>query len=298
MYLKDSVELRVKHGSTNRRGMGEVARAWLSLTAVFGVMLVMLQSNDSASAAGSQRAMGTSVSVPTGMGPTVTTGEQTAIFPQDDATINGTIEGSPGQATADFEYGLSTAYGLTSETQDITIPTDGSLTVSAPLTGLSLETTYHFRLSVTQDGITYYGNDRQFTTSGSATPVGASDEPPKTPGSTNREPQPNSPLVPTAAPRVALLGVVWRRGRLVVTIRCLGTTSQRCHGSGVLREKKRPGSHPLAVARIQASVTGGHTVHIVAKRLTSSAELHSMDAHTLVLTFNMKQSTAVASPAH
>jgi hypothetical protein len=298
MYRKDSLEARVEQGSPNRRGVSKITRVRLSvsliaLTAVFGVMLAILQSKDSASAADNQQTVETSMSGPTGMTPTVITGEQTAIFPQDDATINGTVEGGPGQATADFEYGLSTAYGLTSETQDITIPTVGPLTISAPLTGLSLETTYHFRLAVTQNGITYYGNDRQFTTQGPATPVGLSGEPatgsvsppaqtPKTPGSTNTGPQSNSP-------RVALLSAMWRHGQLVVTIRCLGTTSQRCRGSGVLTAKKHPGSRPLAIARIRASVTGGHTVHIVAKPLTSSAKFHSMDTHTLALTFSMKQ---------
>jgi hypothetical protein len=291
--------VHVKHGSTNRRCVSEMIRVRLSvsLIALFGVMLVIiLQSNGSASAAGSQQATKASVN-----GPTVTTGEQTRFFPQDTATINGTVEGSPGQATTDFEYGLSTAYGLTSETQDITIPTNGPLTVSAELTGLSIETTYHFRLAVTQDGTTYYGNDRQFMTHGAVPPAGVSGEtatgpvpspaqPPKTPGSSNTESQTNSP-------RVALLGVIWRRGRLVVTIRCLGLASQRCRGSGVLTEKKRPGSHPLAVARIQASVTGGQTVQIVAKRLTSSAKFNSLNAHTLALTFNTTQSSVVARPA-
>jgi hypothetical protein len=298
MHWKDNPEVRVKHGPTDRR-VGEMASVRLlvsliALTAVFGMMLVMLQN----SAAASQQATQTSVTGPTDMAPTVTTGEQSVFFPQDDATLNGAVEGSPGQATADFEYGLSTEYGLASETQEITIPTDGPLSVSTPLTGLSLETTYHYRLVIAQDGVTYYGNDRQFTTHGPVPIAGVSGEPSKTPESTNTESQPNSPLVSTAAPRVALLGAVWRRGQLVVTIRCLGTTSQRCHGSGILTEKKRPGGHPLAVARIQASVTGGHTAHIVAKRLTSRTKLHSMDAHTLILTFNMKQSTAVASPAH
>ncbi len=301
MHWKDNLGLHMKHGSMKRRGVGEMIRVRLSmslivLTAIFGIMLAILQSNDSASAASSQQTSATSMSGPTGTTPTVTSDElffNAEFF----ASVKGTVEGGPGQATADFEYGLSTAYGLTSEPEDVTIPTDGPLTVYGQFRGLSRETTYYFRLAVTQNGIAYYGNDGQFTTLASEptyTPVGgATGEPatgsvpppaqtPKTPGSTNTEPQ-------SISPRVALLGATWRHGRLIVTIRCLGTTSQRCRGSGVLTEKKRPGTHPLAVAGIQVSVTGGHTVHIVAKRLTSNAKFHSMDAHTLALTFDMKQ---------
>jgi hypothetical protein len=70
------------------------------------------------------------------------------------ATLNGTVDGA---TTEHFEYGTTTAYGLTTAPQAVT---DGA--VSAPVTGLTVDTVYHYRI-VADTGV---GEDRTFRTAG------------------------------------------------------------------------------------------------------------------------------------
>jgi len=60
-----------------------------------------------------------------------------------------------------FEYGLTTAYGYETTPQEMT----STGPFSFPLTGLSPNTTYHFRAKAVGNG-TSYGLDKSFTTSG------------------------------------------------------------------------------------------------------------------------------------
>jgi hypothetical protein len=68
------------------------------------------------------------------------------------ATLNGTVDES---ATAYFEYGTTTGYGLTTPPQRVD---EGA--VSAPITGLTAQTTYHYRIVAGGE----MGQDRTFTT--------------------------------------------------------------------------------------------------------------------------------------
>jgi autotransporter-associated beta strand protein len=75
------------------------------------------------------------------------------------------LEGSVlpnGRATVFFQYGPTPAYGSATPGQDIsgTVP----LTIQAPLSGLSQETTYHFRIGITTGAGTIFGQDMVFTT--------------------------------------------------------------------------------------------------------------------------------------
>jgi hypothetical protein len=81
------------------------------------------------------------------------------------ATLNGTADGA---GTVHFEYGTTTSYGLTTRTQTVT----GSGPVSATVTGLTAETTYHFR--IVQDGDP--GADRTFTTAANPRPPAISSQ--------------------------------------------------------------------------------------------------------------------------
>lgn len=72
-------------------------------------------------------------------------------------------------ATVVFQYGGSASYGSTTPVQ--TIAGSGPQTVSATVTGLSRNTTYHFRVRVTNSVGTVNGPDRTFTTL-SAPPAG------------------------------------------------------------------------------------------------------------------------------
>ena len=82
------------------------------------------------------------------------------------ATLNGTVDG-PGQVY--FEYGTTaTPYGLTTTPQTVT----GAGPVSATVSGLTAETTYHYRIRVGADA----GADRTFTTAANPKPPAVSDQ--------------------------------------------------------------------------------------------------------------------------
>ena len=97
------------------------------------------------------------------------------------ATLNGTYYmNGTAISSAYFEYGTSTSYG---NTKTLTTPTNTTLgvieSVSDNLTGLSSNTTYHYRLVITVGSITVPGNDMTFTTKPvvdtlTATPTGSS----------------------------------------------------------------------------------------------------------------------------
>jgi hypothetical protein len=75
------------------------------------------------------------------------------------ATLNGTVDPNGEEASYTFEYGTTTEYGLTTEPQTVAAG-DEPVPVTAELTGLSADTTYHYRL-VSGD---VQGADATFTT--------------------------------------------------------------------------------------------------------------------------------------
>jgi hypothetical protein len=78
------------------------------------------------------------------------------------ATLNGSVDPHGLTTTVYFQYGTTTSYGHTTASQTKTGNTYQS--VSALISGLSGNTTYHFRIKATNSGGTRYGNDRTFTT--------------------------------------------------------------------------------------------------------------------------------------
>ncbi|MBI3572397.1 hypothetical protein HY091_02615, partial [Candidatus Kaiserbacteria bacterium] len=94
--------------------------------------------------------------------PTVTTGSASSISGSS-ATLNGTVNPNGVTATAWFEYGTTTSYGSSTATQNIAAGTT-AVAVSAAISGLSANTTYHFRIDATNNGGTSNGSDASFTT--------------------------------------------------------------------------------------------------------------------------------------
>ena len=96
--------------------------------------------------------------------PIVVTGAATLIT-DTTATLNGTVNPAGSATTYQFQYGLTTAYGSTT-----TAASAGSgftaVPESASLTGLTLGTVYHFRVTATNAAGTSNGADATFTTSG------------------------------------------------------------------------------------------------------------------------------------
>jgi len=96
--------------------------------------------------------------------PTATTGSATNII-SGSATLNGTVNPKGGSAWYYFEYGISASYGLTSESSSA-----GSgltpVSVFTDITGLELNTTYHYRLVSANSAGAGYGSDQTFVSAG------------------------------------------------------------------------------------------------------------------------------------
>jgi hypothetical protein len=96
--------------------------------------------------------------------PTVVTGAASAVT-QTSATVNATVNPN-NQTVSDchFDYGTSMSYGTS--VPCTTLPGSGMspVAVSAPLTGLSANTTYHFQIIATNPTGTSTGGDQTFTT--------------------------------------------------------------------------------------------------------------------------------------
>jgi hypothetical protein len=69
-----------------------------------------------------------------------------------------------------FDYGTTTAYGLQTPPQSAGAGT-APVGVHYEVTGLALNTTYHFRLVATSPGGTSYGDDETVVTAGAPTPA-------------------------------------------------------------------------------------------------------------------------------
>lgn len=94
--------------------------------------------------------------------PSATTGSASNLA-QSSATISGTINPNGTDTQDYFQYGTSTSYGSTTTTYDAGAGTSNEAT-SANLTGLTSNTTYHYRQVATSSAGTTYGTDETFTT--------------------------------------------------------------------------------------------------------------------------------------
>ena len=92
--------------------------------------------------------------------PTVTTDLASSVV-KTTATPNGTLDGDGGEACdCGFEWGETESYGNTTPTQSKTT----GQTFAQAISGLSPNTTYHFRAFATNSAGTSYGSDQTFTT--------------------------------------------------------------------------------------------------------------------------------------
>ncbi|MDK2123435.1 beta strand repeat-containing protein [Parachitinimonas caeni] len=105
-------------------------------------------------------------------GPIVTTGASSAIG-MTTATIGGTVDDNTYNTTAIIvEYGPTTAYGSqVNMTPNTLAGGTGATAVSANLTGLTCNATYHYRVSATGNSVTVTGNDATFNTAAVCTTV-------------------------------------------------------------------------------------------------------------------------------
>ena len=99
--------------------------------------------------------------------PSVTTNDATNLAATS-AALNGTLTslGTATSANVSFEWGLTASYGHETTPQ----PTSGPGSFNCSLIGLSVSTTYHFRVKAAGDGAVY-GNDVTFTTLAAVPPA-------------------------------------------------------------------------------------------------------------------------------
>jgi hypothetical protein len=95
--------------------------------------------------------------------PTVTTRGASSIT-QTTAHISGTITPNKQDTTWHFEFGTTTAYGISTPEQGPIKAGAGTTTVGADLSNLQPGTTYHYRLVGTNGSGTVAGKDKAFTT--------------------------------------------------------------------------------------------------------------------------------------
>jgi hypothetical protein len=101
--------------------------------------------------------------------PVVTTNPATLIA-SFSATLNGSVDPHGLTTTVHLEYGTTTSYGSMTASQTKTGNTYQN--VSANISGLMANTTYHFRMVATNSAGTTHGGDRTFTTlSATGSPV-------------------------------------------------------------------------------------------------------------------------------
>ncbi|WP_028580987.1 beta strand repeat-containing protein [Desulfogranum japonicum] len=94
--------------------------------------------------------------------PSVTTGAATFSFTVNSATLNGSVTANNSEATITFEYGTTTAYGTTVTANQSPVVGTAETQVSKNISGLTPDTTYHYRVVGTNSQGTSYGADQIF----------------------------------------------------------------------------------------------------------------------------------------
>lgn len=94
--------------------------------------------------------------------PTVATGAATNTSTTG-ATLNGTVTANNISTAVSFEYGLTTAYGNTVAASPSSVTGSSTTSVSAAITELTANATYHFRTKGVNTAGTSYGSDATFT---------------------------------------------------------------------------------------------------------------------------------------
>jgi phosphodiesterase/alkaline phosphatase D-like protein len=174
----------------------------------------------------------------TSTAPTVVTGSASSIG-LTSANLNGAVTPN-GQATSwYFEYGTSTSYGTKTAVKSAGSGTS-SVNVSASLTRLRTETTYHYRLVATNASGTTFGGDRTFSTA-------------------------LSPVVATGAAQgvgattATAVGSIDPRGRATTWYMEYGTSTR--YGSQTPKRSAGPGSGARSVGVSISGLTPGTTYH-------------------------------------
>ena len=105
--------------------------------------------------------------------PSVTTNDAGSISTTG-ATLNGTVNANNASTVVTFSYGTSASYGTTVTSAESPVTGTASTSVSNAITGLTPNTSYHFKVTGVNAAGTVNGSDMTFTT-GTAAPVVTTD---------------------------------------------------------------------------------------------------------------------------
>jgi hypothetical protein len=98
----------------------------------------------------------------TATGPPVVTSNPATLIASFSARLNGSLDPHGLSTSVNFQYGTTTSYGSTTPAQTHTGNTYRN--ISANISGLMANRTYHFRIKATNIAGTRFGGDRTFTT--------------------------------------------------------------------------------------------------------------------------------------
>ncbi len=195
--------------------------------------------------------------------PTVTTGSASAIS-QTGATVAGTVNPNGSNVTScHVDYGTTTAYGGQAPCSPSPGSGSSAVSVSASLSGLTVGTTYHYRVVAVNAGGTTNGADATFATSSQPPPPGCPQD-----------------LLTCPAPSFGRTG--FSSKTLLLTLKCTGYAGQpACSGKltfkAVVKVRVKHGKkfkivkRTITVATVSYSVAAGSTKGYKLK-LTSAAK--------------------------
>ncbi|GAA4331592.1 hypothetical protein GCM10023184_23640 [Flaviaesturariibacter amylovorans] len=101
--------------------------------------------------------------------PTVTTGSTTLTNGSSDVVLNGTVNANTDNASASFNYGTSNTYGSSVAASPNPVTGNSPTAVTATLSNLSPNLTYHFQVVATNGGGTTTGSDVTFVSPAATT---------------------------------------------------------------------------------------------------------------------------------
>ena len=176
------------------------------------------------------------------------------------ATLNGTVSSNGASTTVTFDYGLTASYGSTATASTSPLAATASNTaVSAAITGLTCNTTYHFRVRGVNSAGTTNGSDLTFTTTACLPTV-----------TTNA-------ATSLAATTATLNGTVSSNGASTTVTFDYGTTAS--YGSSITATQSplAAGASGTAVSAALSGLTCNTTYHFRAKGLNSTGTTNGGD---------------------
>jgi hypothetical protein len=233
--------------------------------------------------------------------PTVATGSASSIG-QTSATLGATVNPNGVAVTkCEFQYGTSTSYGSSAPCSSLPGSGTSAVPVSANITGLAANTTYHFKVVATNSGWTSEGKDEKLTTAPSTESNPPPPPPLPLPGPSEGGVLPNKAIEPPAVPDATLASSsasVSSAGVFTLKVSC-PTNETSCSGTVTLKTlkavvaslahsaKSKSKAAILTLATASFTVAGGQvktvTLHLSSQARAVLARSHVLSARATIL---------------